>query len=270
MPPDISVIILNWNTAQLTHNCLTALLTTTATRTFEFIVVDNASTDGSVDKIRTLWPDLQVLESAQNLGFAGGNNLGLRQASGRYTVLLNSDTLASTRALEILADFLDKHPEVGAVGPRLRLPNGQAQPYAFGADPTPLYLLRRAVSALLWRRALHNWETEQSLEVEWVSGACLMARRAAYEQAGLLDENFFMYFEDNDWCLRFRQQGWKVAYHPLAAITHLGGQSRRQNAAAQAAYDASLRYFYRKHYSRLAQFWLALFLPLYRLVYPTV
>jgi hypothetical protein len=95
-----------------------------------------------------------------------------------------------------------------------------------------------------------------------------MVRRAAYEQTGLLDEKFFMYFEDNDWCLRLRQSGWKIFYHPVATITHLGGESRKLNPAAQATYDASLRYFYTKHYSRLAQLWLALFLPLYRRVQP--
>lgn len=269
MPPDISIIILNWNTAQLTHNCLTALSASFAELTYEVIVVDNASSDNSVRDIHHIWPKVRLIENSQNLGFAGGNNVGLRQARGRYTVLLNSDTLASILAFATLAHFLDENPQVGAVGPRLCLPDGEVQAFAFGNDPTPVYLMRRAINALIRRRALHDWRTEHSLEVGWVSGACLMVRRQAYEQIGLLDENFFMYFEDNDWCLRLRQNGWKVFYHPSASITHLGGQSRKLNPSAQTAYDASLRYFYTKHYSRLAQIWLGLFLPLYRRVQTT-
>ena len=150
---------------------------------------------------------------------------------------------------------METHPQAAACSPRLLLPDGRAQPYAFGSDPSLGYLLRRGVNRLVFKRALHNWATAVSQPVDWVSGACLLLRRQALQHVGGFDETFFMYFEDVDLCLRLRQAGWQVWYHPQVGITHLGGQSLKQNPAAQAAYQESLRYFYRKHYSRPAQ-WL--------------
>jgi GT2 family glycosyltransferase len=145
-------------------------------------------------------------------------------------------------------------------------PTGAAQPYAVGCDPTLGYLLRRGISRLLFGRPLHDWATDDVQPVDWVSGACLLARRAAIEQAGPLDENIFMYFEDNDWCLRIRRAGWRVYYDPQVAITHIGGQSLARNPAATRAYSESLRYFYRKHYGLRARILLSLCLPFYRLL----
>ena len=153
---------------------------------------------------------------------------------------------------------------MGACSPRLLRPDGSPQPYAFGDDPTLGYLLRRGVSRWLFRRPLHDWDTGAVLEVGWVSGACLVARRQAIEQAGGLDERIFMYFEDSDWCRRMRLAGWKVCYVPAVEITHIGGASVSQNPAARAAYYDSLVYFYGKHYGRVPQALLRLVLALYR------
>ncbi len=125
------------------------------------------------------------------------------------------------------------------------------QPYSFGGDPTPLYLLRRAV-AHLRGRYLHDWGTATPQQVDWVSGASLVVRREAVERVGGLDEAMFMYFEDNDWCRRMRQAGWQVWYDPASEVVHIGGASLNQNPEARAAYYRSLAYFYRKHYGRLA------------------
>ncbi len=230
----------------------------------EVVVVDNASSDDTPGQIKQNWPQVRLIENADNRGFASANNQGLAISRGRYVALLNSDTLVTSQALSQLVAFMDEHPEAGACGPCLLQPNGQPQAFAFGHDPTPGYLFRRGFTHLLLRRPLHNWNTDQTQMVDWVSGACLIARRQAIEQAGPLDESIFMYFEDNDWCLRFRQCGWKIYYLPTVAITHIGGQSRRQNPAAQAAYYTSLRYFYRKHYGWLSQLWLTVSLPFYR------
>ena len=211
------------------------------------------------------FPDVHLIVNESNLGFARANNRGIAMSRGRYVLLLNSDTVASPAALEMLVAFMDAHLEAGVVGPRLLRPDGTAQPYAFGGDPTLGYLLRRGFNRLRGRY-LHDWDTDAVQEIDWVSGACMMARRAAIEQAGPLDESIFMYFEDNEWCLRIRNAGWKVYYDPQAAIVHLGGQSLAKNPAARQAYTGSLRYFYRKHYSRAAQMMLAALLPLYRRV----
>ncbi len=282
--PVLSVIIVTWNVRDLLRECLRSVVGSQepgarsqestdgrlppapCSLTPEIIVVDNASRDGSADMVRTEFPGVRLIANAENLGFARANNQGIRASQGRYVVLLNSDTLVPPGALAALVAFMDAHPDAGAVGPRLLRPDGTAQPYAFGGDPTPRYLLARGVNRLIFRRPLHDWATDAVQQVDWVSGACLMVRREAMDQAGLLDENIFMYFEDNDWCLRIRGAGWKVYYNPQAAITHIGGQSLAQNPAARRAYGESLQYFYAKHYGPRALALLKLCLPLYRLL----
>jgi hypothetical protein len=132
-------------------------------------------------------------------------------------------------------------------------PDGTPQPYAFGGDPSIGYLLARGLNRLLFRRYLHNWAIDTPQAVDWVSGACLIVRRQVIEQVGGLDEQIFMYFEDNDWCLRMRQAGWTIYYNPHFSITHLGGQSLNRNPQARQAYYQSLKYFYAKHYSWFAR-----------------
>jgi len=149
--------------------------------------------------------------------------------------------------------------------PRLALADGRPQPYSFGSDPTLGYLLRRGLSLLLGKGCLHDWGNDEVQEVDWVSGASLMLRRKALEETGLLDENFFLYFEDNDLCLRLRQKGWKVYFNPKVEVVHLGGESLAKNEPARAEYYHSLIYFYSKHCRKKAGL-LMLFLPLYRLL----
>lgn len=252
---DLSVVIVNWNTAALTLDCLRSLFAAPAAIAFDVTVVDNGSTDGSADRIAAARPDVRLIRNRENRGFAAANNQGIAVTGGRHVLLLNSDTLVSRAALEHLVSFLDTHPDAGACSPRLLQRDGRVQPYAFGGDPTPLYLTRRTLARLVGR-SLHDWNAPGTREVDWVSGACLMARRAAIEQSGPLDEEMFMYFEDVDWCLRMRRAGWKIFYVPEVAITHLGGASAGGKAAARA-YRASLRHFYRKHYGPLARLWLA-------------
>ncbi len=260
---NLSIVIVSWNTAPLLADCLRSLPAGADGQAAETIVVDNASADGSADLVAREFPQVRLIRNSENLGFGRANNQGLRASAGRYALLLNSDTVVKPGALSALVQYMDSNPAVGACSPRLVRPDGTPQPYAFGHDPTLTYLLRRAVNQLLFRRYLHDWAVSAVQEVDWVSGACLLARREAADRVGLLDENIFMYFEDNDWCLRLRQAGWKICYYPEAEVMHLGGQSLRQNPAAQAAYAGSLRYFYAKHYSRPAQWALRLLLPVY-------
>jgi GT2 family glycosyltransferase len=271
---DLSVVIVSWNTRELLRGCLWSVVSCQSSSSMmpktdncklktEIIIVDNASTDGSAAMIRAEFPATTLIVNTENVGFARANNQGIRASSGRYVVLLNSDTVVPPGALAALVAFMDAHPAAGAVGPRLLRPDGAPQPYAFGGDPTLGYLLRRGINRLLLRRPLHDWTTDAVQTVDWVSGACLMVRREAIDQAGLLDENIFMYFEDNDWCLRIRQAGWQVYYDPQVAITHIGGQSVARNPAARRAYRASLRYFYARHYGPAANLALQLLLPVY-------
>jgi GT2 family glycosyltransferase len=274
--PRLSVVTVNWNTRDLLHNCLASIasdpgLSLQAQRSandgqrVEIIVVDNASADGSAEMVRAEYPEVELIVNAQNVGFARANNQGIRASQGQYIVLLNSDTVVPSGALAALAAFLEAHPEAGAIGPRLVWSDGTPQPYAFGGDPTLAYLARRGLNRILFHRYLHDWSTGAPRKVDWVAGTCLMIRREVLDRAGLLDERIFLYFEDNDWCLRMREAGWQVYYNPQVEIVHLGGQSAAKNPAARRAYYDSLQYFYRKHYGPLALGVLRLCLPFYRL-----
>jgi GT2 family glycosyltransferase len=258
------VVIVNWNTANLLQACLQSCLASPPPGGMDLIVVDNASSDDSLARALAFEPAVRVITNQHNAGFARANNQGLAESQGDYALLLNSDTTVPPGALAGLVEFMEGHPEAGACGPRLVQPDGRPQPFAFGGDPTPAYLLRRAWKRLLRGQALHDWDTTEVQAVDWVAGTCLCMRRTALEQVGPLDERLFMYFEDNDWCLRLRQLGWKVYYLPQVSILHLGGQSRKQNPQAADAYGTSLIYFYAKHYGRFSQLWLQLSLPVYR------
>lgn len=201
--------------------------------------------------VREQYPDVRLIESASNLGYAAGNNRAAAKARGEYLLLLNPDTVVERDALGGLLAFMEERPQAGACSPRLNLPDGSPQPFTFGEDPRPGYLLRRGWNRLVHQRPLHDWNLAIPTEMEWVSGACMLVRRAAWEEVGGFDEGFFMYFEDNDLCLRMRRAGWQVWYNPTVAITHVGGQSAQHYAASGRAYVQSLLYFYRKHYGRV-------------------
>jgi GT2 family glycosyltransferase len=243
-----SIIVLNYNTRELTLRCLESFAPALNRRGWQIIVIDNGSSDGSAEAVQAQFSFAEIVRSERNLGFAGGNNLGLRQAAGQVVFLLNSDVLAAADTLQALAHQFDVRPEVGVISAGLHTSSGKAQAFAYGADPTLTYLVRRGSRALLRRGSLHRWDIDQPLEAEWVSGACVAVRRAVIEQVGLLDERFQLYFEDNDWCLRIRQAGWKVIYDPRFTVTHLGGQSQPQRRAANQLYYQSMIKFYAKHY----------------------
>ncbi len=261
---NLAIVLVSFNTRALLRDCLRTLDAAPPTLARETLVVDNASRDDSAAMVAAEFPAVRLIRNATNLGFARANNLGWRASSGAQILFLNSDTLVPPTALPALVAFLDAHPAAGICAPRLARADGSAQPFAFGRDPSPAYLVARGWNRLARRRALHDWDTRAAQRVDWVSGAGLCVRRAVLEQIGGWDENFFMYFEDNDLCLRARRAGWDVYYAPQATITHWGGASLAHNHERTRHYDASLRYFYAKHYSPLARVALEILLPFYR------
>ncbi|MDD5708722.1 MAG: glycosyltransferase family 2 protein [Kiritimatiellae bacterium] len=267
----MTVIIPTWQTRALLLKCLEGLLTGDATpvRRPAIVVVDNASTDGSADAVTAHFPSVTVLRNSRNAGYAAAVNRGLQHVlSGGGDgplALLNPDTLCAPATLDLLAGYLDSHPRAGLVAPRLRQSDGQPQPFAFGGDPTPAYLLRRGWQRRVHGRYLHDWGDLAQETVDWVSFACVAVRAMAARQTGPLDERFFMYFEDNDWCLRARRAGWTVARDTRAEVVHLGGASLKQSDTARKAYRRSLLYFQSKHYGAAAALLMRILLPLYRL-----
>lgn len=253
---DLAVIVVSWNTASLLAGCLRAIPKAAGELIHRVLVVDNGSSDGTAEMVARHFPHVRLIRNTSNVGFAKGNNQGMREPesrAARHVLLLNSDTLPDPGSLSSLVQFLDRHADAGAVGPRLVNGEGIPQPYAFGGDPSPGYILARMAKRFLLHRAMHNWATDTIQMVDWVSGACLMVRRQAIDQIGLLDEGFFMFFEDNDWCLRMRRHGWKIYFTPRASVVHYGGQGLAQNPSARQSYYHSLNHFYEKHYGRFAR-----------------
>jgi GT2 family glycosyltransferase len=191
-----------------------------------------------------------VLPGVPNRGFAAGNNLGLYALPARYICLLNNDALVEPETLAHLVAFMDHHPRVGACAPRLAQPDGAAQPYSYGDDPSPSYLLRRALAR---RRgaALHEWDGALPRRVDWVAFTCALLRPHALDQAGVLDERIFMYFEDNELCLQLRRRGWRVYFVPNVQARHFNAPSYA-DYRRRADYAAGLARLYRRRYGRLA------------------
>ena len=242
-----STIILSYNTRDLTLDCLARFTPALSAAGWQIIVVDNASTDGTAAAVRRAFPAVQVIIAPTNRGYAAGNNLGLAAARGEMVILLNSDVIVTPAVLTSLVDRLPRQPALGALSAGLGTATGAAQAHAFGRDPTLGVLLRRNLARLRGRAESERWDIDRPIAVDWVSGACLAVRAAAIAQAGLLDERFFLYFEDVDWCRRFRAVGWRVVYDPTVTVTHLGGASQTQTAGGSPHYDHSLIVYTRKH-----------------------
>ena len=241
-PPVLSVIIVSYNTRQMTLDCLRALYHDLGATPTEVWVVDNASSDGSAEAIREAFPLVRLIENPRNAGFGAANNLALRQATGEFLLLLNSDAFVHPGAVSALSEFLRDHPRVGAAGPRLLNRDGTVQQSCY-PYPSP----GRAWLENLGMAGLRPQDHEAS--VDWVIGASLLVRRDAYRQVGGFDEAFFMYQEETDWQYRMRDVGWGIGLVPSAVVTHLGGASgASESARINAHFFDSLDYYTRKHY----------------------
>jgi len=262
----LDIIIVNFNTAGDLRACLQSLHKHPPARTHTICVVDNASTDGSQTMVQTEFPGVAVVPMERNVGFAAANNAGIRRTSAPLVLLLNSDTVVPTGALDRLIDRLDATGAVAA-GPRLVNPNGEPE-VSWGPMLTPLgeahqaLRVRLARSSAPWARARVARWTSVEREVDWVTGACLLVRRDAAEAAGLLDERYFMYEEDVDFCAALRARGGRVVFAPSAEVVHKrGGSFAAAGGSASPLYDRSHLAFYDKHAPHWVP-WLRLWLAL--------
>lgn len=263
--PDLLVVILNYATRDLLRDCLRSLETQRGL-SFDVCVVDNASPDGSAEMVEREFTQVHLLRNPENNGFSAGNNLGLRSygwpqaGRSRYVMLLNPDTVVPEGALAAMVRCADEHPDVGVVGPRLLLPDGSLDKACRRSFPTPAVSFYRlsGLSRMFPRSPRFNrynmeyLDERQSAEVDAVVGACMLVRGEALHQAGLLDETFFMYGEDLDWCLRIKQCGWRILYFPDVIVHHVKRAASRRSAKAQYEFDRAMWLFYKKHY-RAAQ-----------------
>lgn len=248
--PSLSICILSWNTRQLLSDCLASIYADPAAAAWQVIVVDNDSQDDSADMVANDFPQVELVRSERNLGFAGGNNLALKRAGAPTLLLLNSDTRVQVGALGRMLDVLAADARVGVVGPRLEKADGALE-LSCGRPPG---LMAEIVHKLLLHRVFPyfrfgRWNHREQRNVGWVTGACLMVRRAAVEAAGPLDDTIFMCFEDLEWCMRLRAAGWQIVYEPAATVIHLEGRSISQRFGAMLVISQqSLYYLFDKHF----------------------
>jgi N-acetylglucosaminyl-diphospho-decaprenol L-rhamnosyltransferase len=247
----VSVVVVTYDALPWLERCLESV------REYETVVVDHGSTDGTLELVRERFPDVRLVEQP-NRGLAAGWNRGMREVSGGYFLILNADAWMNGNAIDRLAAFLDDHPRAALVGPRLRNPDGTLQRSVRGFPTlwrlaTEYAFLRKLAPRSRVMNAFYagGFDHDETREAEFVMGACMLVRREADEQVGQLDEAYFMFSEETDWCYRFRQAGWKVYFFPGAEATHVGGHAWRRDY--DPMYREQLRghlRFFTKHYGR--------------------
>jgi GT2 family glycosyltransferase len=253
----LSIVILSWNTRDLLLQCLDSIYAGPRPLPFETIVVDNGSNDDSVAAVRERFPEVQLIENAQNEGYARGNNQGIRASRGEYVLLLNSDTRVVADAPEKLLAFLDEHREYGAAGPQLQNPDGSIQRACmrFPTVTTALFygtLWERALgpTRVIRRYYMEDFDHAHSLDVDQPPGAACLLPRRVLDQVGLLDESLFLFFNDVDFCQRLRAAGYKIRFLADAHVIHHGGQSTRRYPLFVQEWTLNRLRYYRKHFGR--------------------
>jgi N-acetylglucosaminyl-diphospho-decaprenol L-rhamnosyltransferase len=253
VPPDLSIILVSWNTRELLRNCLRSVFDNAANLSLEVFVVDNASTDGSVAMIRESFPLVRVIENKSNVGFAAANNQAFPLCSAELALLLNSDTIIVGQALKVLVDFMREHSEAGGIGPRLLHPRLKLRVLGCGYQPTLWreFTHQFGLSRLFPRsrlfRGVHLFtgvHDSEALEVEWISGAALLVRAEVIKKVGGLSERWFMYAEDMEWCQRILETGWKLYSVPQGIVEHhLSASTTQREDAALISVTAGRSYF---------------------------
>jgi GT2 family glycosyltransferase len=255
---DASVVIVNWNTRGLLAQCLQSIEAEIASERFEVIVVDNASSDDSCEMVRRDFPRVRLIANSENRGFAAANNQGIAIAQGRYILLLNSDTIVLDSAIEKTIAFADRHHDAAVVGCRVLNADRSLQLSCFMFPSVLNFFLHSTYlyrlfprNRLFGREQMTWWDRDDEREVDVVTGCYMLVRRAAIGEVGVMDERFFMYAEETDWCLRFAAKGWKNRFTPEAEIIHLGGGSAPKLSAnrARVTNRSFVRYMF-KHWSK--------------------
>jgi GT2 family glycosyltransferase len=248
--PELSIILVNYNDRPHLFACLSSLGQAAGDRRAEIILVDNQSTDGSPEMVESTFPRVRIVRLGENAGFARANNIGIKAASGDFLLFLNTDTVVPESSLAALLAALESRPKAGAIGPALRRRSGYQ--VSFGKEVN--------FFGELWQKCVRNPYFKIALrfsrrarEVGWLSGACLLARRRAVEEAGLFDERFFLYFEDIDLCRRMRKKGYRLLFYPRVEVFHEGGAvTSRLKWRRRLEYRRSQLYYYRKHTSSVS------------------
>lgn len=256
--PDLSIVIVNWNSVEYLRECIDSILHYTKGIEVEVILVDNASSDGSIAFMKEHYPEVTIIANERNFGFARGNNLAFPHCTGRYILLMNPDTRVLGDALSTMVDFMDRHPKTGIAGCRILNPDLSLQAACRRSIPTPAVAFYRLIglsrlfpsSKRFSRYNVSFMNPDHEADVDAVSGSFLMFRREMLDDVGPLDERFFLYGEELDWCMRAKEKGWRVSYNPRAEIIHYkGGSSKRSRLRSLYEFHRAMLLFHRKHFA---------------------
>lgn len=254
----VTIVMVNWKTPRLLAAAIRALFEDPDSDAFEIVVVDNNSRDGSIDMLGSNFPKVNIIANDENVGFAKACNQVIPRAKGEYVLLLNPDTRTVDCAVTKLATYLDTHPDCGAVGPKVLNPDGTLQLACRRSFPTPKAAFYRLTylsrlfpkNQTLAQYNITNAHPDAELTVDALSGSCMMVRKRAIDQIGLLDERIFMFGEDIDWCWRLKKAGWNVRYFPKAVVYHYhGAASRFRRVRSTLNLHMSMTVFYRKYFA---------------------
>ena len=248
---DFSVILVCWNNKNYLDNCLASLYAASVNYTYDVSVVDNGSTDGSQVMLAAKYPDVKLIRNDQNLGLGKATNQGIQATRGRYAWLLNNDTLVNDDSINTMVDFLENNPKVGAVGGTLLNSDGYTQAtYGKFSNLVQEFLIATRLGSLIWPTYPDHGKSDVPKSVDWVSSACLMVRRTALNQVGLLDEEYFIYGDEADLQYRLKKNGWEVYYLPQVKTIHYGGRSMNRWSRRKMVYRGKML-FYKKNYGLL-------------------
>jgi len=259
---DVSAIIVNWNTRDILRDCLRSVYEQTQAITFEVIVIDNASSDDSAAMVRREFPQAILIENPENRGFAAANNQGMKIGKGRYVLLLNPDTIVLDGAIEKTMAFADLHPDVGIVGCQVWESETKVQRTCFTFPSLRNLIVQKTGLRRLFPRSrffgsanMGWWDRDTESDVDVVSGMFMFVRSQAIRQVGMMDEDYFIYAEETDWCFRFCKAGWRRVFTPVARIIHRDGGNKSTDPVRLQTYvqfQKSVLIFYRKHHGLLS------------------
>ncbi len=246
--PDISIVMVCMNNQKYLAPCLASLFGAGLLHTFDVVVTDNGSTDGTQTFLREKYPQVQLIQNDRNVGLSRASNQGIQATRGRYVLLLNDDTLVNRESLDAMADYLDTHPKVGAVGGRLMNPDGtfQAAGNRFPSEWEE-FLIATRLGSLIWPGYPDRGYPDKETVVDWIGSACVMLRRAALDQVGLLDEVYFIYGDEADLQYRLKRAGWLVVDLPNVTTIHYGGRSMDRWRRRKMVYRGKMLFFEKNH-----------------------
>lgn len=262
----LSIILVCWNNKEYLDTCLKSLYETGMKNSFDILVVDNGSTDGSQQMLVEKYPNVQIIQNTENVGLGRASNQGIEATSGRYVLLLNNDTIVNGSSFDAMVNFLDQNPKTGGVGGKIFNPDGTVQScYNYFSTFREEFLIATRLGEIILPGYPAVVNSEQIKSVDWISSACLMLRRSVLDEVGVLDDEYFIYGDEADLQYRIKKAGWDIHYLPQATIIHYGGRSMDRWKRRKMVYRGKML-FYEKNYGLIHAFLLRIMLAVLSII----